>query len=118
MFLKEVPGFKWNSPAENNFVDHHVFQKLNQLQILPSDLCTDEEFVRRVYLDVIGVLPEPGEAGRFLADTNADKRGKLIDALVERPEFAEFWALKWGDLLRIRNVKVSNSGVHKFNRWL
>lgn len=118
MFLKEVPGFKWTPPAENNFVDHHVFAKLNQLQILPSELCTDEEFVRRLYLDVIGVLPEPAESQKFLADTDPAKRAKLIDQLIERPEFAEFWALKWGDLLRIRNVKVSNGGVHKFNRWL
>ena len=118
MFLKDVPGFQWSAPAENNFVDHHVFKKLAQLQILPSEVCTDEEFVRRVYLDVIGVLPEPAEAAAFLADSSPDKRAKLIDTLLERPEFAEFWALKWGDLLRIRNVKVSSGGVHKFHRWL
>lgn len=118
MFLKEIPGFQWNSPPENNFVDHHVFEKLRQLQILPSDNCTDEEFVRRVYLDVIGMLPDPGESKAFLADTDPAKRAKLIDTLLERPEFAEFWALKWGDLLRVRNIKVSVGGVHKFNRWL
>jgi hypothetical protein len=118
MFLKEVPGFQWNSPPESNFVDHHVLAKLQQLQILPSDLCSDEEFIRRIYLDVIGVLPEPAEAAKFLADGDPQKRSKVIDALLERPEFAEFWALKWGDLLRIRNAKVSNSGVHKFHRWL
>ncbi|MEX0678251.1 MAG: DUF1549 and DUF1553 domain-containing protein [Pirellulales bacterium] len=118
MFLKEIPGFRWNSPPENNFVDHHVFAKLAQLQILPSDVCTDEEFIRRVYLDVIGVLPEPAETARFLADTDLAKRTKIVDVLLDRPEFAEFWALKWGDLLRIRNAKVSTSGVHKFHRWL
>ena len=118
MFLKEIPGFRWNAPPENNFVDHHVFQKLQQLQILPSELCTDEEFIRRVNLDVIGVLPESSETAKFLADADPNKRSKLIDALLERPEYAEFWALKWGDLLRIRNVKVSSGGVHKFNRWL
>jgi hypothetical protein len=118
MFLKDVPGFEWNSPPENNFVDHHVFQKLQQLAILPSDLCTDEEFVRRVYLDVIGVLPRPEETVEFLTSDDPQKRAKLIDSLLDRPEFAEFWALKWGDLLRIRNAKVSNAGVHKFHRWL
>jgi hypothetical protein len=118
MFLKEIPGFHWNSPPENNFVDHHAFQKLEQLQILPSELCTDEEFVRRVYLDVIGILPTPGETATFLTDADSQKRSKLIDALLVRPEYAEFWALKWGDLLRIRNVKVSNGGVHKFNHWV
>ncbi|REK13099.1 MAG: DUF1549 domain-containing protein [Planctomycetota bacterium] len=118
MFLKEVPGFEWSNPPENNFVDQHVFDKLEQLQILPSDVCTDEEFIRRVYLDVIGVLPKPAETKAFLADSDPEKRAKLIDELLERPEFAEFWALKWGDLLRIRNAKVTNSGVHKFHRWL
>jgi hypothetical protein len=118
MFLKDVPGFKWTAPPENNFVDHHVLKKLEQLQILPSELCTDDEFVRRVYLDVIGVLPRTDETATFLADTDPQKRAKLVDALLERPEFAEFWALKWGDLLRIRNVKVSTGGVHKFHRWL
>ena len=118
MFLKEVPGFKWNNPPESNFVDHHVFEKLNQLQILPSDLCTDEEFIRRAYLDVIGILPTPAESAAFLADADSNKRAKVVDSLLERPEFAQFWALKWGDLLRIRNAKVSNAGVHKFYRWL
>ncbi|MGD9723087.1 MAG: DUF1549 domain-containing protein [Pirellulales bacterium] len=118
MFLKQIPGFQWSKPPESNFVDHHVFKKLEQLQILPSEVCTDEEFVRRLYLDVIGVLPQPADTAAFLADTAPDKRAKLIDSLLERPEFAEFWALKWGDLLRIRNAKVSVGGVHKFHRWL
>jgi hypothetical protein len=118
MFLKEVPGFQWNTPQESNFVDHHVFEKLQQLQILPSEPCTDEEFIRRVYLDVIGILPTPVETASYLTDTDPNKRAKVIDGLLERPEFAEFWALKWGDLLRIRNAKVSNAGVHKFHRWL
>jgi hypothetical protein len=118
MFLKQIPGFHWSNPPENNFVDHHAFKKLEQLQILPSELCTDEEFVRRVYLDVIGILPQPVETTAFLADADPEKRAKLIGALLERPEFAQFWALKWGDLLRIRNAKVSVGGVHKFQRWL
>jgi len=118
MFLKQVPGFQWNTPPENNFVDHHVFKKLEQLQILPSELCTDDEFMRRVYLDVLGILPDPADTLKFLQDADPLKRAKVIDTLLERPEYAEFWALKWGDLLRIRNVKVSPGGVHKFNRWL
>jgi len=117
-FLKEIPGFHWNNPPENNYVDHHVFTKLKQLQILPSDLCTDEEFVRRVYLDTIGLLPKSSETQAFLNDADPAKRTKLIDVLLARPECADFWALKWGDLLRIRNSKMSTAGVHKFNRWL
>jgi len=117
-FLKEVPGFRWNEPTENNYVDKFVFKKLKQLQILPSDLCTDEEFVRRVYLDTIGLLPQASEAQTFLSSSDPAKRAKLIDELLARDECADFWALKWGDLLRIRNSKMTSAGVHKFNRWL
>jgi hypothetical protein len=118
MFLKDVPGFAWNDPPENNYVDKFVFDKLKQLQILPSDVCTDEEFVRRVYLDVIGELPTVAESQAFLADADPQKRAKLIDALLERPEFADFWALKWADLLRLRNNKVTTTGVPKFHHWV
>ena len=102
VFLKDIEGFKWNNPAENSFVDHDIFEKLQQLQILPSDLCSDEEFVRRVYLDVIGELPSILEAQTFLADASPNKRTMLIDSLLARPEYADFWAMKWADLLRLR----------------
>ncbi|MBX7168781.1 MAG: DUF1549 and DUF1553 domain-containing protein [Pirellulales bacterium] len=118
MFLKEVPDFAWNNPAANNYVDENVFAKLQQMQILPSDLCSDEEFVRRVYLDVIGELPTADESRAFALDAAPDKRARLIDALLTRPEYAEFWALKWSDLLRVNNKKVTAAGVHKFRRWI
>lgn len=118
MFIKDIPNFKWNNPPENSFVDKHTFDKLKQLQILPSELCSDEEFVRRVYLDTIGLLPTAADSRAFLADSSKDKRAKLIDQLLERPEYAEFWAMKWADLLRVRNQKMTASGVHKFNRWI
>jgi hypothetical protein len=117
-FLRDVEGFVWNNPPANNFVDRHVFDKLETMQILPSDLCTDDEFIRRAYLDVIGELPTTAETRAFLADGNPWKRAKLIDSLLERPEYATFWALKWGDLLRLGNKRVSPAGVHKFNHWL
>lgn len=117
-FLKPQPDFAWQAPPEQNFVDRHVFQKLRQLQIVPSPLCSDDEFLRRAYLDVIGLLPTVAETEAFLADADPLKRSRTIDRLLERPEHAEFWALKWGDLLRIRNAKVSPAGVHKFHRWL
>jgi len=118
VFLKDIEGFKWNNPPENNFVDHDMFEKQRQLQILPSELCTDEEFLRRVYLDTIGILPTVAEAQAFLTDQAPDKRSKLINALLERPEYAEFWAMKWADLLRLRNNKVTPAGVYKFHHWL
>src|SRR6185436_19284791 len=92
-FLEDVPGFAWNNPQPNNFVDNLVFEKLQQLQILPSDLCSDEEFLRRVYLDVTGRLPTIAESTAYLANPAADKRAQLIDSLVESDDFADFWTL-------------------------
>ncbi len=118
MFLKDIPGFAWTDVPEGNYVDQHVFDKLEQLKISPSDLCSDDEFVRRVHLDVIGLLPTMEESASFVSDADPEKRGKLIDRLLERPEYAEFWALKWSDLLRLNNKKVTQEGVHKFRRWI
>ncbi|MCB9937429.1 MAG: DUF1549 domain-containing protein [Planctomycetaceae bacterium] len=116
--LKPVDGFEWDAPPEHNFIDRHVFARLQQLQIQPSPRSVDSEFIRRVYLDVIGVLPSRSETEAFLADGDSNKRHKLIDRLLERDEYAEFWAQKWSDLLRIKSSKLSASGVHKFHRWI
>lgn len=116
--VRDVEGFSWNAPPPANYVDELVFAKLKLLQYQPSETCSDSEFLRRVYLDTIGLLPKVGETKAFLADTSADKRAKLIDALLERPEFARFWAFKWGDLLRISPATVSETGTHKYNTWL
>ena len=99
-YLEPKPGFNWSNPPENNYVDKHIFAKLKMLNIQPSDLCSDQEFVRRAYLDVCGVLPNPQEVQEFLASKDADKRAKLIDELLDRPEYADFWTLKWSDVLR------------------
>ncbi|NBV25101.1 MAG: DUF1553 domain-containing protein [Proteobacteria bacterium] len=115
---KDVPGFRWAAPAERNYVDRLVNAKLQQLRFLPAETCTDGEFIRRVHLDVIGILPSPEETRKFLGDTAPDKRSKLIDALLDRPEYARFWALKWGDLLRLNAQQVTAGGVHKYHRWL
>lgn len=117
-FLEDVPGFAWNNPQPNNFVDNLVFEKLQQLQILPSDLCSDEEFLRRVYLDVTGRLPTIEESTAYLNNPAADKRAQLIDSLVESDDFADFWTLKWTDILRSNSKKVTAIGTHKFRRWV
>ncbi len=105
----------------NNQVDAHVFAKLRSLNVIPSELSTDAEFLRRVYLDVIGTLPTADEARRFHADSNPKKRQLLIDALLERPEYADFYALKWGDILQInRNnpSRLQDKGMWAYYRWL
>src|SRR5262249_7771545 len=91
--LQHDPAFAWSKPPEANYIDKLVHDKLQKMQILPSELCTDEDFLRRVYYDVIGLPPTPAEIRAFLADARADKRARVIDALLERPEHAEFWAL-------------------------
>lgn len=117
-FLEEVPGFKWSNPPENNFVDTHSFSKLKQLQILPSELCTDEEFLRRAYLDLTGRLPRIEETQAFLNDKSENRRSKLVDTLLDSDDFAEFWTLKWSDILRSNSKKLTTTGVHKFQRWV
>jgi hypothetical protein len=117
-FVKDVEGYAWQESQQNNYVDELVDKKLEQLKYLPSEVCNDDEFLRRVYLDVIGILPSVEEVEQFMADTGADKRALLIDNLLERPEFAKFWALKWGDLLRLTTSQVGGDGVYKYYRWL
>ena len=117
-FVKDIPGYAWNNPPELNYVDELVDAKLQQLKYQPAGLASDEEFLRRVHLDVIGQLPTLEETKAFLAGTTQDKRAKLIDKLLERPEHAKFWALKWGDLLRLTSAQVGNSGVFKYHRWV
>ena len=118
-FLEEVPGFAWNNPAESNFVDAAVFEKLKQLQILPSDVCTDDEFLRRVTLDLTGRLPSADEAKALIADVaNPNRRAVIVDRLLDSYEFASFWALKWGDVLRSNSKKLKTAGVHKFREWI
>jgi hypothetical protein len=103
---------------ENNFIDKLVFAKLKKLNILPSGLADDAEFLRRVCLDVIGTLPTAVEARRFLDDKRPDKRARLVDALLERVEFADYWALKWADLLRVDSQALGNKRAYSYYKWI
>jgi len=94
-----------------NYIDEHVHEKLHKLRIIPSDVCTDEIFVRRVFIDVIGRLPSPEERATFLADTRPDKRAHLIDDLIGRKEFTEMWVMKWAELLQIRTFNQGQNQV-------
>ncbi|MDA0586785.1 MAG: DUF1553 domain-containing protein [Planctomycetota bacterium] len=116
--VSEVDGYEWTKPAEVNYVDRLVHGRLRQLQYLPSERCSDSEFIRRVSLDVTGLLPTVEATREFLADSASDKRSQLIDQLLKRPEHAKFMALKWGDALRIRAANISSPGVFKYHRWL
>jgi hypothetical protein len=117
-FLEPREGFTWPNPPEHNFVDTHTFAKLKQMTIRPSDLCTEAEFVRRAYLDAVGRMPTADESKAYLADSDANKRNKLIDKLVTLPEFADFWALKWADVLRSSRKTIQLKGSTGFQAWL
>jgi Protein of unknown function (DUF1553)/Protein of unknown function (DUF1549) len=118
MYLEPKVGFKWSNPPEANYVDKHSFAKLKMLNIQPSDLCTDQEFVRRAYLDVCGILPGPQDVTKFLESKDANKRAKLIDELLDRPEYADFWTLKWSDVFRSTRKTIQVKGTHVFQKWL
>ena len=102
--VKETEGLFESDAAiaPRNTIDEHVFGKLAELEIQPAQLCSDATFLRRVYLDLIGTLPTVDEAQRFLEDGEPSKREKLIDELLRRPEFADYWAMKWCDILRVK----------------
>jgi hypothetical protein len=117
-FVPARPGFVWQELPESNYIDHHVFAKLRALRMLPSPVSSDSVFLRRAYLDVLGVLPTADEARTFSADTHADKRSRLIDTVLQRPEFADFWALKWSDLLRNEEKLLDRKGVQIFHHWI
>jgi hypothetical protein len=104
--------------AEFNFIDRHVNAHLKKLNLRPSGVCDDATFLRRAHLDIIGTLPTAAEARRFLADESSDKRGQLVDALLKRPEFADFWALKWADLLRVDRQKLGQRDAYAYYRWI
>ena len=102
-----------------NYVDELVNAKLQKLRVLPSELCSDEVFLRRVTVDVTGLLPTPEEYEQFIADTDPAKRAKLIDRLLERKEFSEIWALKWANLLMVKTSnQVSYKSMLLYSNWL
>ena len=117
-FIEARPDFQWQEPTPQNEIDVHVFAKLKRLRINPSRLCSDSVFVRRAYLDCIGRLPSVDEAKRFVNDTSIGKRSRLVDSLLARPEFADFWALKWADVLRTEEKVLDTQGVKVFHGWI
>ncbi len=104
--------------ASNNFIDDLVARKWRKIRVLPSELAGEEEFARRVYLDLIGQLPTVPEVRDFVADREPTKRSRLIDALLERNEYVDFWTVRWGDLLRCDRRYVTPKGMWTFHDWI
>jgi hypothetical protein len=109
--------------TENNYIDGLVHDKLHKLRVIPSGQCSDDEFLRRVTLDIAGQLPTVEEFNQFMADKSPDKRAKLVDKLLERKEFTEMWVMKWSELLQIRSDNniaqgISYKSALLYNGWL
>jgi len=113
-----VDAAVYDKLPRNNFIDGLVWKKLQQLNVTPSELSTDAQFHRRAYLDVIGRLPTPDETRAFLADKDPKKREKLIESLLDRPEYGDFWANKWTDLLRPNPYHVGMKATYNLDQWL
>jgi len=120
-FIVLPKGLKFTFPEvqENNYIDKLIHQKLRKLRIAPSEICSDEVFLRRVYLDIVGMLPTVEEYERFMNNPVSAKREQLIDELLNRKEFAELWVLKWAELLQIRSSnQVSYKAMLLYYTWL
>jgi hypothetical protein len=108
-------------PGARSQIDKLIFSRLEQLGIQPANMCSDAVFVRRAYLDVIGALPTAQEAGTFLSDQDPNKRSTLIDRLLEYDEFADYWAMKWSDLLRVKAefpINLWPNAVQAYHHWI
>ncbi len=110
----------WQPPAmqSNNEIDTLIQQKLTKLRLTPAPQCDDHTFLRRVFLDVIGQVPTADDVRAFLSDTSPDKRARIVDELLKRPEFPDVWAMAWAEVLRIERGQLEVKGVHVFTRWL
>jgi hypothetical protein len=113
-------GFVWKDVPEYNYVDRLVYEKLRQVKVLPSEVCNDGEFIRRVYLDLTGLPPEPAAVRAFLADGRPArvKRDELVDRLIGSPDFVEHWTNKWADLLQVNRKFLGEKGAAAFRDWI
>lgn len=116
--IEDVPGFTWPNPPAANLVDELVHAKLKQLQVPPSDVCDDATFLRRVHLDLTGMLPAADAARAFLTGKSPDKRAKAIDALLETEEFARFWGQRSADLMRVTARGLPDGRAERFSSFL
>lgn len=117
-FDQKIPAEAYELAGRRNFIDEQVLRQLRRLNLNPSPTCSDEVFVRRVFLDTIGTLPTSLEVRQFLADGSPTKRDNLIEALLARPEFADYWSLHWSDLLMINGNLLRPDAVKSFYTWV
>jgi hypothetical protein len=113
-------GYEWKNVPANNFVDELVYNKLKRVKSLPSDLCSDAEFLRRVTLDLTGLPPTSDELRAFLADGRETriKRDEMIDRLVGNGDYIELWTNKWSDLLQVNRKFLGEQGAFALRGWI
>lgn len=118
--LGKREGYAWRDTPEFNFVDTAVNNKLKRLKVLPSELCSDSEFLRRLMIDLTGVPPTSEETRAFLTDTrdSKTKREAKINELLDSPDFIDFWTMKWSDLLMSNRKFITEKGVWSFRNWI
>ena len=113
-------GYAWGEVPEFNYIDTHVYEKLRKVKSLPSELATDAEFMRRVYLDLTGTIPDVKTIRTFLVDQREPKvkRAELVNRLVGTPEFVDFWTNKWADLLQVNKKWLGGQGAQSLHTWI
>lgn len=117
-FEQQVKADTFAAFKPRNFIDERVIEKLRELNIPPSAACTDDEFIRRAFLDTLGILPTAQEVRNFIDDTSSTKRDALIDSLLKRPEFTDYWSYKWSDLLLVNSDKLAVRPMWSYYQWI
>lgn len=113
-------GYAWTDPPSNNYVDGLVYEKLQQMRILPSELCSDTEFIRRISLDLTGTIPSTEQVTTFVQDDRETqvKRDELIDQLIGSSDFVDYWSYKWADLLQVNRRYLTTEGARRYYQWI
>jgi hypothetical protein len=117
-FPYKVEDAVFRKAPRNNYIDDAILDHLRALHIPPSPQASDAEFIRRAYLDAAGILPSPSDVDRFLKDPSPEKRNRLIDELIKRPEFVDYWTYKWSDLLLVSSNHLSNDEMWSYYKWI
>lgn len=117
-YTNDIPQRVFTRAPRRNFIDDMVLEKLRSLNIPPSPRCTDAEFIRRAFVDTIGILPTEQETRAFLAQHSGKKRDALIEELLQRPEFVDYWAYKWSDLLLVNDKKLRPAAMWAYYDWI
>jgi len=113
-----IPAEVYTAAPRRNFIDGITLDQLQQLQLKPAPRCSDEVFIRRAFLDTIGTLPTADEVRGFLAESAPDKRDRLIESLLARPEFVDYWTYRWSDLLLLNGNELRPDAIAAWYRWI